>query len=282
MASLFIVSTPIGNLEDVTYRALAVLRGADRILAEDTRHSAVLLNRYEIRVPLVSLHEHNEAARTREVLGWLAAGETLALVSDAGTPLVSDPGERLVRAVLAAGHRVVPVPGASALLAALVGSGLASCPFTFFGFPPRSGVERTEALERIAATDHTTVLYESPNRLARLLSDLEAAGAGGRAAVVARELTKVHEEFRRGSVAELAAHYAGQPLVRGEVVLLLEGAVAMPADPAAAEALARALLAEGHSASMVARELARRLQLRRNQAYQIVQSLGPIDEPGPG
>jgi 16S rRNA (cytidine1402-2'-O)-methyltransferase len=278
MATLYIVSTPIGNLEDVTQRALTVLRSVDRALAEDTRHTAILLRRYEVRVPLVSLHEHNEAARAGEVVGWLAAGENLALVSDAGTPLLSDPGERLVNAVLAAGYDVVPVPGASALLAALVAGGLPTSPFTFFGFPPRSGTARAELLRRLVAADHTTVCYESPNRLGRLLEDLSATGAGERRAVVARELTKVHEEFRRGTVLELAAYYAEHPLVRGEVVLLLEGGVSPPAPAEAAEELARALLAEGLPASTAARELARRLQLRRNQAYQIIQEVGGKQE----
>jgi 16S rRNA (cytidine1402-2'-O)-methyltransferase len=274
MSKLYIVSTPIGNLEDVTQRALTVLRTVDRVLAEDTRHTAILLNRYEIRVPLVSLHEHNEAARGQEVLDWLAAGERLALVTDAGTPLISDPGERLVRAVLGAGFEVVPVPGASAVLAALVGSGLSACPFTFFGFPPRSGKARAALVRRLQEVDHTTVLYESPQRLERLLVDLVAAGAGERAVVVARELTKVHEEFRRGTVRELAAYYGENPLVRGEVVVLLEGAVSVPAEAGAAGALALALLDQGLSPSDAARELARRLQLRRNQAYQVVQSVG--------
>ena len=278
MPALYIVSTPIGNLEDVTQRALAVLRSVDRVLAEDTRHSAILLNRYEIRAPLISLHEHNEAARTQEVLRWLGGGESLALISDAGTPLLSDPGERLVGDVLAAGFTVVPVPGASALLAALVGAGLPTCPFTFFGFPPRSGKARTEHLQQVVGCPHTSVLYESPNRLARLLSDLESAGAGERAVVVARELTKVHEEFRRGTVREVGAYYDEHPLVRGEVVVLLEGSADAPAERETAEALARALLEEGLSASTAARELARRLQLRRNQAYQIVQAVGAEQE----
>jgi len=271
MSVLYIVSTPIGNLEDVTQRALAVLRSVDRILAEDTRRSAILLNRYAIRVPLVSLHEHNEAARTDEALAWLAVGEQLALISDAGTPLVSDPGERLVGAALTAGHEVVPVPGPSALLAALVGAGLPTCPFTFFGFPPRSGSGRSARLRQLVEAGHTSVVYESPNRLGRLLADLEEAGAGDRSAVVARELTKVHEEFRRGTVRELAAYYEDHPLVRGEVVLLLEGAVPEATQPAEAQELARALLEQGLAASAAARELARRLRLRRNQAYQIVQ-----------
>jgi 16S rRNA (cytidine1402-2'-O)-methyltransferase len=274
MPTLYIVATPIGNLEDVTLRALAVLRTVDRVLAEDTRRTAVLLNRYEIRVPLVSLHEHNEAARAERVLGWLRAGEDLALVSDAGTPLLSDPGERLVSDVVAAGFAVVPLPGASALLAAVVAAGLPTGVFTFWGFPPRSGGERATLLARVLACEHTGVIYESPNRLARLLSDLASRGAGERRVVVARELTKVHEEFRRGTVAELAAYYGDSPEVRGEVVLVLEGGSPAEPDPAAAEALARELLASGLSPSAAARELARRLQLRRNQAYQVVHSVG--------
>ena len=273
MPTLYIVSTPIGNLEDVTQRALAVLRSVDRVLAEDTRRSAILLNRYGIRVPLVSLHEHNEAGRTAEALGWLAAGERLALVSDAGTPLISDPGERLVGAALAAGHAVVPVPGPSALLAGLVGAGLPACPFTFFGFPPRSGRARSAVLAQLVAAEHTSVLYESPNRLARLLQDLEERGVGERRAAVGRELTKVHEEFRRGTVRQLAAYYGEHPAVRGEVVLVVEGGSTAAVLGTDAESLARTLLQQGLSASGAARELARQLGLRRNRAYEIVQSV---------
>jgi 16S rRNA (cytidine1402-2'-O)-methyltransferase len=183
-----------------------------------------------------------------------------------------------VRAVLSAGYTVVPVPGASALLAALVGSGLPPVPFTFFGFLPRSGGARRSALELLVAAPCTVVAYESPNRLARLLTDLLECGAGDRRAVVARELTKVHEEFRRGTVRDLAAYYAEHPLVRGEVVVVLEGSVQAPAEPITAEALAQTLLEDGLSASEAARELARRLQVRRNQAYQIVQSVSAKQE----
>jgi 16S rRNA (cytidine1402-2'-O)-methyltransferase len=278
MPTLYIVSTPIGNLEDVTRRALGVLRSVARVLAEDTRRTAILLNRYEIRVPLVSLHEHNEAARGQEVLSWLAGGETLALVSDAGTPLISDPGERLVRTVLDAGYEVVPVPGASALLAGLVGAGLPACPFTFYGFLPRSGAARSSRVRQLLSAEHTVVVYESPQRLARLLAELASAGGSSRRAVVARELTKVHEEFRRGTVNELAAYYGEHPLVRGEVVFLLEGGTVVPAGNDAAEAMARTLLADGLSASAAARELARRLQMRRNQAYQVIHAVGGKQE----
>ena len=279
MGTLYIVSTPIGNLEDVTQRALRVLAEADRILAEDTRRTAVLLKRYAIETPLISLHAHNESARSRRVLEWLEQGQTLALVSDAGTPLLSDPGERLVRDVLGGGHAVVPVPGASALLAALVGSGLDTARFTFLGFLPRGGRARAEALERIERSEMTTVVYESPNRLVRLLEDLASGCGVERPVVVARELTKLHESFVRGSTAEVLAHYRAQPSIRGEVVVLV-GAGSGAENVTAADPgdVARELIAAGMSASEAARELARRLQLRRNQAYQIVQSLDPAEE----
>lgn len=279
MSILYIVSTPIGNLEDISQRALTVLREARRILAEDTRHTAILLNRFEISTPLVSLHEHNEAGRSAQVLEWLAAGDTLALVSDAGTPLLSDPGERLVGDVVAAGYRVVPVPGASALLAALVGAGLPTQPFTFYGFAERGGQDRKALLERLGEADHTSVLYESPNRLVRLLEDLASLPDGAlRRAAVARELTKLHEEFRRGTVAELLEYYREQPSIRGEIVVVLSAAPVRAPGSEEVAAVARSLLAQGLSPSEAARELARRLQLRRNQAYQVVHSVSEASQ----
>jgi 16S rRNA (cytidine1402-2'-O)-methyltransferase len=273
MSSLYIVSTPIGNLEDLSQRALRVLKEVDRVLAEDTRHTSILFRRFDIHTPLVSAHTHNETGRATQVIKWLDAGETLALVSDAGTPLLSDPGARIVRDVIDAGHAVVPVPGASALLSALVGAGLDTSAFTFFGFPPRSGGERSALLERIARLDQTAVLYEAPPRVHRLLADLEAVCEEGRRGVVARELTKVHETFERGTLAELAAYYE-QNTARGEVVVLIEGGTgrtaSAPADPSE---LARELLAKGGRASGVARDLARRLGMSRNEAYQIVLSV---------
>lgn len=273
MSSLYIVSTPIGNLEDLSQRALRVLKEVDRVLAEDTRHTSILFRRFDIHTPLVSAHTHNETGRAAQVIAWLEAGENLALVSDAGTPLLSDPGARIVRDVIDAGHTVVPVPGASALLSALVGAGLDTSAFTFFGFPPRSGGERTAMLDRIARLDHTAVLYEAPPRVHRLLADLEALCEEGRNGVVARELTKVHETFERGTLTELAAYYEENP-ARGEVVVLIEGGtgrtVEAPADPSD---VARELLAGGGRASGVARDLARRLGMSRNEAYQIVLSV---------
>lgn len=272
MARLYVVSTPIGNLADATFRSVEVLRGVSRVLAEDTRRTALLLRHYEIDTPMVSVHEHNEAARAGQVTAWLDAGDDLALVTDAGTPLVSDPGERIVAAVLSAGHEVVPVPGASAVLAALVASGLSAEPFTFLGFLPRSGRGRTERLELLSHLGHTTVLYESPNRLADTLVELRDTLGEGRRVVVARELTKLHETIWRGTLEEAAAYYDGRA-VRGEVVLVVEGApepeAGAPAAVAAARVLAAQLRAEGRRPSAVARELSHRFGLPRNLSYQI-------------
>jgi 16S rRNA (cytidine1402-2'-O)-methyltransferase len=279
MSSLYIVSTPIGNLEDLSQRALRVLKEVDRVLAEDTRHTLNLFRKFDISTPLVSAHEHNEAARSAQVIKWLDAGETLAMVSDAGTPLLSDPGARIVRDVIDAGHDIVPVPGASALLSALVGAGLDTAAFTFFGFAPRTGGERTALLERVATLDHTAVLYEAPPRLQKLLADLASLCEDDRRAVVARELTKVHETFQRGTLAELAAYYE-EEAARGEVVVMIAGGTGRAGlqdapDPAA---VAKSMLDEGGRPSGVARQLARQLGLSRNEAYQIVMSVaGPAE-----
>ncbi|NIP79815.1 MAG: rRNA (cytidine-2'-O-)-methyltransferase, partial [Gemmatimonadetes bacterium] len=235
---------------------------------------AILCRQYGIDTPLVSAHEHNEAARVGQVVDWLDAGEDLALVSDAGTPLVSDPGQRLVGAALEGGHEVVPVPGASAVLAALVASGLEPVPYTFFGFLPRRGRERAERLAELAALPHTGVVYESPERLVRLLEELAERTDPDRRVAVSRELTKLHEEHRRGTLREVGEYYRDAG-VRGEVVVVLAGSAGVPAavDEEAAAALARALLADGGRPSVVAKEVARRLGVPRNRAYEIVQRL---------
>jgi len=201
--------------------------GADVVACEDTRHTGLLLSRLGIKARLVSYHEHNERARLPALLGALAEGKTVALVSDAGTPLVSDPGFLLVREAVAQGAAVEAIPGPSALLAALVVSGLPPLPFTFGGFPPPKGGKRRTFFARLAALGHTVVFYESPHRLAASLADA-AATFGDRPAVVARELTKLHEEVRRGTLGELAASSAGEK-ARGEVVVV----VGPPADTAA-------------------------------------------------
>lgn len=279
MSRLFVVSTPIGNLSDMSARGLDVLREASRILAEDTRRTSILLRHYDIQGRAVSLHAHNEAERATQVVGWLDAGEDVALVSDAGTPLLSDPGARLVAAVLDGGHEVVPVPGASAVLAALVVSGMPPEPFTFYGFLERSGGGRSRRLEQLAALEHTAVLFEAPGRVGRLLEDLLQACGPDRRVAVARELTKLHESVVRGTLADLAGYYQERD-VRGEVVVVLEGRA--PRDSAeiddAARALAAALLERGERPSAVARELARRLDIPRNTAYSLVQQIADEEE----
>lgn len=266
--TLFVVSTPIGNLGDLSARAVETLRTVDAILAEDTRHTRALLHHFDIHTPLEAHHEHNEAATTPSLVGRLQLGARLALVSDAGTPLLSDPGARLVAAVAAAGIPVVPIPGASALLAALVGAALPADRFTFFGFAPRKGPERRAMIGDIAALRHTAVLYEAPSRVGDTLGDLAAAGAGDRPAAVARELTKQFEEFRRGTVRELAEFYA-ETAPRGEVVIVVQGGEEPPLDEDALRARALALRAEGLSARDVVRVLMEDAGAPRNLAYRL-------------
>ena len=266
--TLYVVSTPIGNMGDFSFRAVETLRGVSAILAEDTRHTRHLLDRYEIDVPLVAYHEHNEAKTTPRLVERLVGGESLALVSDAGTPLLSDPGARLVRAAIDAGVHVSPVPGASALLAALVVSGLDAERFTFFGFLARKGPERRAAVDEIAALRHAAVLYEAPARVGATLAELADAGAGGREAVVARELTKQYEELRRGTVAQLVAYYQQTP-PRGEVVIVIAGMVPTGASEDQLRARASALRAEGRSARDIAAALSAELGAPRNLAYRL-------------
>jgi 16S rRNA (cytidine1402-2'-O)-methyltransferase len=258
----------------MTYRAVDTLRSVSRILAEDTRRTGILLKHYSISTAMVSAHEHNEAARTGQIVAWLNGGEDLAIVSDAGTPLLSDPGARIVEAVIAAGHEVVPIPGPSALLAALVASGLEPEPFTFFGFLPRSGKERKQRLAELSGIAHTAVLYEAPGRVGKLLAELTAACGTDRRAVVARELTKLHETLVRGTLQELASYYEDEA-VRGEVVVLLAGAPAPPPEAAetAAHEVAQTLITAGHSPRDVAREITRRFDLPRNRAYEIAHAV---------
>ena len=225
MGRLFIVATPIGNLADLTVRARETLAAAAHILAEDTRRARVLLSHIGVATRPVSLHAHNEAGRIALARRWLGAGDDVALVSDAGTPLLSDPGERLVAAALEDGCAVVPIPGPSAILAGLVASGLPCVPFTFVGFPPRKAGKRARALERIIDATETTVLFESPSRLTGLLDELAAlteARLAARRIAVCREMTKVHEEVVRGTPAECARHFREHP-PRGEVTVVVEG-----------------------------------------------------------
>lgn len=267
---LYVVSTPIGNLGDITYRAVQTLREVNGILAEDTRHTRRLLDHYGIATPMEPYHEHIEAKASPRIVDRLRGGERLALVSDAGTPLVSDPGGRLVRAVLEAGIRVVPIPGASAVLAALVASGLGDGPFTFFGFPERKGAERRQLLSAVVECPHVCVLYEAPGRIAATLGELAASGAADRRVVVARELTKQFEELRRGTVGELATYYDASP-PRGEVVIVLEGATPVAPSEDAMRTRATVLRAEGRTARDVARALSAEFGAPRNVAYRVAQ-----------
>ncbi len=253
---------------DFSFRAIETLRAVALVLAEDTRHSRPLLDRHEIATPVASYHEHNEARMTPRVLERLRRGEDVALISDAGTPLVSDPGARLVKEVIDEGLAVIPIPGASALLAALVGAGVDLSRFTFFGFLARKGRERRDALADLAALRHTAVLYEAPTRVADTLADLVAIGAGERRVVVARELTKQFEEFRRGTVSELAAYYRESP-PRGEVVIVIEaGVIESPTEDVIRERV-RELRAGGASARDVTTRLVAEMGLPRNLAYRL-------------
>ena len=219
--TLYVVATPLGNLEDVTFRAVEILKTVDAIASEDTRRTRTLVKRYDIRRPLIAYHEHNEERAAARLVERLLAGDTLALVSDAGTPLVSDPGYRLVELAVREGIRVVPVPGPSAVTAALSAAGLPPQPFHFAGFLSRKDGARRSRLAELLTLECTLVFYESPHRLGKTLAAM-ADVLGDRQAVVARELTKVHEEFVRGSLSELAARY-GENKPKGEIVVLVAG-----------------------------------------------------------
>ncbi len=266
--ALYLVSTPIGNLGDITHRAVEVLSSAALIIAEDTRHSRRLLDHYKISTPLSSYHEHNEAKETPRLVARLRAGDSIALISDAGTPLISDPGSRLVAAAVDASVRVVPIPGASSVMAALVGSGMSLEKFVFLGFLPRKGRERGEMISDVVASHATVVMFEAANRVATTLGNLIDAGAGDRPAVVARELTKQFEEFRRGSVAELAEIYKESD-PKGEVVLVIGGAEKRRVSEGELSIAARELRAQGNAPREVMDHLVTSLGAPRNLAYKI-------------
>ena len=241
--TLFVVATPIGNRGDLSLRAREHLAEADLVAAEDTRHTGALLAALGITRPLLSLHEHNEVERIPQVLARLAAGARIALVSDAGTPLLSDPGYRLVAAVAAAGYAVVPIPGACAAIAALSAAGLPTDRFAFEGFLPARGAKRRARLASLAGESRTLVFYEAPHRVAEALEDLAGTFGATRAAVLAREITKLHESFYRDSLGALAAAARGDAnMTRGEAVLIVAGAAATEPDGAAAAVLSERLL----------------------------------------
>ena len=272
---LYVVATPIGNREDLGRRAARVLAEVDAILCEDTRHSGRLLGELGIQTPRVSLHEHNERDRIALVVDRLAAGHSLALISDAGTPLINDPGFALVRTLRESGFRVIPVPGASALTAALSAAGLPTDRFVYEGFLPAKTKGRRERLSALAHEARTLVFLESPHRLRDMLADAVAAFGADRSACVAREMTKLHEEFRNGTLGELAGWATRDPnAARGEIVVLVSGcAERAPAKALDADALLRALLEE-LPASKAAKVAARALGANRQALYQRALELG--------
>jgi 16S rRNA (cytidine1402-2'-O)-methyltransferase len=272
---LYVVATPLGNLGDLSVRAMEVLRAVPVVAAEDTRRTRGLLSHLGASPRLLSYHAHSEEPRLETLLEILHDGRDVALVSDAGTPVVSDPGTDLVAAARASGVTVVPIPGPSAVATALSAAGLKGDRYLFLGFVPRKGSERTRLLARAAAEEWSVVFFEAPPRLTDLLEDLARVVGGSRRAVVARELTKLHEEFRAGTLTELAGYYSEHP-PRGEITIVLEGTGA-PAEPPdrTGEAVEQAtlLLAQGLTRREVVRRISETLGLPRNDAYRLVMEL---------
>jgi len=272
MGVLYVVATPIGNLEDMSFRAVRILKEVDIVAAEDTRTAQKLFERFEIRAKrLVSYFEGNEAARSAELVKALAAGKSVAVISEAGTPGVSDPGARLVKAAADAGIKIEVVPGPIAAVAALVGSGLPTERFMVVGFPPREAGARRMMFGQLRNEPSTIALYEAPGRVGQTLSDLAAALGDDRAAAVCRELTKLHEEIARGTLAELHARYADTP-PRGECTIVVAGAAGQ-VEEVDVEADVRALLAEGLGPKEVAQRLVVKTGKPRRQLYQLALAL---------
>ena len=273
--TLFVVATPLGNLGDLTPRAAALLRSVPVVAAEDTRRTLALLSHLGASPTLISFHAHSDQRRVDSLVEILQTGRDVALVSDAGTPVVSDPGAELVAAVRQAGGSVVPIPGVSAVAAALSAAGLPGDRYLFLGFVPRKGSERHRLLARAAAEEWTVVLYEAPPRLVALLRDLAALTGPARRAVVARELTKIHEEIRSGTLEQLAEHYDTTP-PRGEITVVLAGTGKAPEPPdrtADAIELATDLLAQGLTRKETVRRVVDGLGIPRNDAYRLVMDL---------
>jgi 16S rRNA (cytidine1402-2'-O)-methyltransferase len=274
---LYLVATPIGNLEDITLRALRVLRSVDRIACEDTRQTQKLLNHFEIKTPTVSYHMHNEGSRAEELLAELKQGARIAVVSDAGTPGIADPGGQIAAVAIAASVAVFPVPGANAAISALIASGLGTERFTFHGFlPAKEGARRTalEGLAREYPAGTTHVFYETPHRIVDALGDVEAVFGATQSVVVARELTKLHEEFLRGPVGELRGVLAGRATVRGEMVLLLAPAAAAGAAegrPGIAAEVAGLVKTLGISEMDALKRVAKQRGLGKSEAYRELQ-----------
>ena len=275
--TLFIVATPIGNLEDLTPRALRVLGEVDLIACEDTRHTRGLLNRFGIKAKTISYHEHNERERAEELGKLLEAGSNIAIVTDAGTPLISDPGFRIVRAAIERRIQVIPIPGPAAFVAALIASGLPTDQFFFAGFLPARTTARRAMLEELRAIPATLVFYEAPHRIAATLKDALNV-LGDRTAAVARELTKLHEEIARGSLSELAQRFSEGAPARGEIVLIISGAneteiragAKSEDTPARLAARVTELEGEGLDSKVALKKAARELGLKRAEAYRLM------------
>lgn len=272
--TLYVVGTPIGNLEDMTFRAVRILQNVNLIAAEDTRHTGKLLQHFEVKTPQISYHEHNRQARIPELLQYMANGQAIALVSDAGMPAVSDPGYELVTACIAAGVTVVPIPGASAVITALIASGLPTDRFVFEGFLPAKAAKRREFLESLQTESRTLIFYESPYRLQESLQDFATVWGSDRQIVLARELTKLYEEFWRGTIGEAIAHYS-QREPQGEYTLVVAGNP--PSQPQLTEEQLKAellqIITQGVSRSQASRQLAKSTSLPRRQLYQLALSL---------
>lgn len=272
--TLYVVATPLGNLTDISQRALAVLEQVDWIAAEDTRHSQKLLTHFGINNRLISLHNYNEQARVELLQTRLAAGETGALISDAGTPLISDPGYHLVRHLRHSGLDVRPIPGPSAMIAALSVAGIATDRFYFEGFLPAKSTKRLARLAELSDRQATLVFYEAPHRLMACLEDLSVAMGAERQVCVAREMTKQYEEFPQGTVAQVQDYFVQHPeKVRGEIVLVVAGAEESQADDQAWQALVMAMLAQQVSVKTIAEVVAEHYQLPKKTVYQWAQSV---------
>ena len=272
LGKLYIVATPIGNLEDMTLRGIRILKEVDLIAAEDTRHTGKLLKHFEITTTQISYHEHNSRLRSQELLSKLAQGVNIALVSDAGMPGISDPGSELIASAIAAGYDIIPIPGVSASITALVTSGLTTERFVFEGFLPTQGKSRKARLQRLKDEERTIILYEAPHRLLTTLKDLAKVFGSERSMVLGRELTKIHEEFWRGDLRSAIALYTEQVHPKGEYTLVVAGAQAesnliMSEEEIKAE-LAQ-LLAQGMTRSQACRYLAAQTSLSRRDIYQL-------------
>src|SRR5689334_13424488 len=265
--TLYLVATPIGHLADITHRALQVLNDVDLIACEDTRHTHKLLNHYGITTKTISYHEHNEQQRATELIDRLKQGTNIALVSDAGTPSISDPGFRLVRAAIENDIPIVPIPGPSALITALIAAGLPTDEFFFAGFLPARANARRTRLSEVQSVPRTLIFYEAPHRLAETLKDAYEI-LGEREAVVARELTKLHEEIRRGRLSELTADYADRTDIRGEIVLLIDrNVIGAAATQTSVAELVNQFEEEGLDHRAALKKAARELGLSRAEAY---------------